>query len=674
MLASALVCVVSLLAAPVASAEFPFGDSQQRSLMGANGDPAFSAANADVAYESTRDRYMIVWQGTDSAAEGPEIWGRVVSRLHTNLSIDFKISDTPGTLTSETPTISYNPKTDQFLVLWAARQSDTSAKEIYGQLLTHLGDEVGSDFSVSSTGSGLAAFDASAPDLAYNPATNRYLAVWRSDDQQVGEYEIYGQALLADTSPVGPDDFRVSTMGPEGSLIFGGYDPAVAADSVNHRFLVAWSGDNTVDDEREIYTRAFDANASPLAAQRRISHMGPDGAKAFGAFEPSLAFDPATRQYLLVWRGDTTGQDEQFEVYAQRLDASNNEVGAPDARVSDMGPDGSTAYAVAGRPAVEYVSVTQRYLVVWHGDDNTPPLVDGEMEIFGQALSAVGEPLGVNDFRVSTFGPAGNPNTDATSPELAYSPLANQSLVVWQGNGAGSLAPAETEIFSQRVGVDTDRDGKIDGLDDACRTVPGGSFDANHDGCPDDSDGDRLIDAVDRCPRVAGGAYDADHNGCPDDTDRDGVLDVADQCRTKAGGRLDRNHDGCPGPFRSLDGRVHLDRIVVEGVRYIHLDLLNVTGLPRTRATVTIRCVHICRIAERLPKHAGRSTVVRSRRFLHRRLRVGSVITVRITATDLIGVVLRFKVSRTALREIVKSRRCIPIGSTRTRKTCPPGQ
>jgi hypothetical protein len=39
-------------------------------------------------------------------------------------------------------------------------------------------------------------------------------------------------------------------------------------------------------------------------------------------------------------------------------------------------------------PAVAYNSTGDEYLVVWHGDDNTPPLVQGEFEVFGQRLAS----------------------------------------------------------------------------------------------------------------------------------------------------------------------------------------------------------------------------------------------------------------------------------------------
>ncbi len=79
------------------------------------------------------------------------------------------------------------------------------------------------------------------------------------------------------------------------------------------------------------------------------------------------------------------------------------------ARISSVGPDGDPDYD-ASYPAVAYNSTHNQYLVVWSGEDETPPLVEGEEEIFGQRLYADGGQVGPNDFRLSDMGPDGDTN------------------------------------------------------------------------------------------------------------------------------------------------------------------------------------------------------------------------------------------------------------------------
>jgi hypothetical protein len=118
--------------------------------------------------------------------------------------------------------------------------------------------------------------------------------------------------------------------------------------------------------------------------------MGPDGAVVFGASDPAVAYDAAFNAYLVVWRGDDdlVGVNEN-EIFGQYLDAATGaEIGGNDLRLSDMGPDGSTDFNVE-YAAVAYNSTDNQYLVVWSGDTLEPlVLADEEYEIFGQRMIA----------------------------------------------------------------------------------------------------------------------------------------------------------------------------------------------------------------------------------------------------------------------------------------------
>jgi hypothetical protein len=169
-----------------------------------------------------------------------------------------------------------------------------------------------------------------------------------------------------------------------------------------------------------------------------------------------VAYNPTNNEYLVVWGGDdNTGLlvSGESEIFGQRLDAATGaEVGANDFRISDLGPDGNPNFD-AFRPAVAYNGANNRYLVTWEGDDNTPPLVDDESEIFGQQLNAAtGAEVGANDFRLSDLGPDGDKNFEANSSAVAYNGVNNEYLVVWYGNdNTPPLANDELEIFGQRV-------------------------------------------------------------------------------------------------------------------------------------------------------------------------------------------------------------------------------
>src|SRR5260370_468948 len=113
-----------------------------------------------------------------------------------------------------------------------------------------------------------------------------------------------------------------------------------------------------------------------------------------------------------------------------------------------MGPDGDPNYA-AYNPAVAYNGAANEYLVAWEGNDDTPPMLGNEYEVFGQRLrGATGAQVGVNDFRLSDMGPDRSPNFGAAFPAAASTGTNNECLVGWMGD---DMAAGEYEIFGQRL-------------------------------------------------------------------------------------------------------------------------------------------------------------------------------------------------------------------------------
>jgi outer membrane protein OmpA-like peptidoglycan-associated protein len=95
---------------------------------------------------------------------------------------------------------------------------------------------------------------------------------------------------------------------------------------------------------------------------------------------------------------------------------------------------------------------------------------------------------------------------------------------------------------------DTDGD-RIADVSDACVQVPGVEDpDPKKNGCPRDVDADGIADASDACVKVPGVANaDPKKNGCPRDTDSDGIADARDACVKVPGvENPDPSLNGCP--------------------------------------------------------------------------------------------------------------------------------
>jgi hypothetical protein len=310
---------------------------------------------------------------------------------------DFRISDMGpdgnANIDGGLAAVAYNSTADEYLVVWigddpgGAKVNDEW--EIYGQRLDALtGAEVGAnDFRISDMGTdGDTAFGAEPPAVAYNPNADEYLVVWWGDDAIDGDLQIFGQRLDASTGvEVGTNDFRIGDTGPN-----GGAWPAVAYNPSADEYLVVWNGGGPgPDPEWEIYGQRLDGSTGlEIGANNfRISENGEAG--AFIAWKPAVAYNASADEYLVVWNGDDDIGSLVYgesEIFGQRLDGSTGlEIGPNDFRISDMGPDGDTAFG-AREPKLPHNPRADDYLVVWEGDDDTGTLVDDEVEIFGQLI------------------------------------------------------------------------------------------------------------------------------------------------------------------------------------------------------------------------------------------------------------------------------------------------
>jgi hypothetical protein len=235
------------------------------SAMGGYGNANYDAFNPDVAYNSTDNQYMVVYEGDESfygvANDEFEIWGARLNATGGAMGVrDFRISTMGPSDNADydafDPAIAYNSHNNQYLVVWEGEDSAADVFDIFGQRLEANGLSVGSDdFYLSHVGSGPNSdYDALNPAVAYDEANNEYLAVWQDDELADGEYEIWGQRVDAATGTAIDIDTRLSDMGPDGDAHYIAQTPAVAYSGVsNNEYLVVWSGDNRTDGEFEIW-------------------------------------------------------------------------------------------------------------------------------------------------------------------------------------------------------------------------------------------------------------------------------------------------------------------------------------------------------------------------------------------------------------------------------------
>ncbi len=375
-------------------------DDLKISSMGPDGDDSYLAALPALAYNNSDKQYLVVWQGTDLGA-----------RLESGTEAENAAPDTPQ-LSGE--------------------------YEIYGQRLEGTGMEIGTDdFRISCMGPDPASGGASSPDIAFNSTDERYLVVW-SGKPVLGDggWEIFGQFLNGTDGTLYGAAFQVSTMGPDGNASYHASAPAVAWNSTNNEYLVVWHGDDFVDGELEIYGQRLDSAGGQVGPDDfRISTMGVEGSVIYEAKNPRLVFNNTNHEYLTVWEGDTNTAplvDNEKEIFGRRISILGVPLGTDEFRISSMGPDGDASFD-ASEPDIAFNSAANEYLVVWSGDTEAGLLINEDFEIFGRRLNALGALLGTDEFRISAMGWDNYIYWNAFTPEAVYNSISNEYLVVWRG-------------------------------------------------------------------------------------------------------------------------------------------------------------------------------------------------------------------------------------------------
>jgi hypothetical protein len=320
------------------------------------------------------------------------------------------------------------------------------------------------DFRISDMGTLGAGGDfyADFAHVAYNPLDNEYLVVWSGDDDVNGnannELEIFAQRIDAATgAELGANDFRISDMGDD-NVLYGASLPRVVFNVTREEYLVVWEGDDNVggmvNDEIEIFGQRLDRTGTEIGDDDfRISHQSATGSTTQKAQRPAVAWSSVDDEYLVVWVGDRLDESVETEVFGQRLDGDGSAIGG-DFRISDIGIEGPAAdFFQVQSLDVAYNPTAGEYLVVWSSEEDLPSMSDGELEIFGQRITAAtGAEVGSNDFRISDVGTNNSSGWAAELPQVAYNPVANEYLVVFRGeDNVGGLVNDEHEIFGQRL-------------------------------------------------------------------------------------------------------------------------------------------------------------------------------------------------------------------------------
>jgi hypothetical protein len=285
--------------------------------------------------------------------------------------------------------VAWNSTDNQYMVVWDAmgQPDEVIRTEIYGQLLNPDGGLLGKNFRISNTNDQGAEFNANLPAVAYNSTNDQYMVVWTGPFKNKSQNEVWGQAVSASGAQVGKGngDFTISQVSVNIGTDRDSSSPQVAYNSSSNEYLVVFQANGVAGPDN--------AQANEVFGQRinaaTLSEIGPNdfrisntpGTFMNRADNPRVAFNALAKQYMVIWRGVRT--DVPFEIFGQRLSLDGSEIEA-DFQISNVASVGKDR--TVNLPAIACNSASGEYLAVWHGDGLPGPSGKGVNEIFGQRM------------------------------------------------------------------------------------------------------------------------------------------------------------------------------------------------------------------------------------------------------------------------------------------------
>ncbi len=287
--------------------------------------------------------------------------------------------------------VAWNSSNNQYLVVWDAmgQPDEIIRTEIFGQLLNATGGAIGKNFRISNTNDQGAEFNAGLPAIAYNSTNKQYMVVWAGPFKVKSQNEVWGQALDASGVLVGKGngDFLISQMTTKIGSDRDSSAPQIAYNNSNNEYLVVFHATGVPGVDNNNMTEVF---GQRINAATRLE-IGPNdfrisnttGGRMNGADNPRVAFNDRGLEYLIVWRGIRT--DVPFEIVGQRVSFEGSEIEG-DFQVSNVAAVAKDR--TVNLAALAYDSANGEYLTVWEGDGLPGPRGRGINEIFGQRIKS----------------------------------------------------------------------------------------------------------------------------------------------------------------------------------------------------------------------------------------------------------------------------------------------
>jgi hypothetical protein len=191
----------------------------------------------DVAYDSTHDQYLVVWE------QGIDVKAKLINATGGPLTSEFTVAQGyVGLDSASNPHVAYSSTSDQYLVIW--QYSGTAGSSIDAQVYDYNGAPNGSSFDVVPYRFYVSESPPEEPDLAYNRSRNEFLVTWQQKPSG-GDYDIYGRRVkLTGGANVQGSAFSIATSGNDETDPVVAAIPTVPDAG---QYLTAWETESGID-------------------------------------------------------------------------------------------------------------------------------------------------------------------------------------------------------------------------------------------------------------------------------------------------------------------------------------------------------------------------------------------------------------------------------------------
>jgi hypothetical protein len=364
--------------------------------------PLEEQTRPSVAFNSRTSQFLVVW--ADSRSGTQDIWGQLVAADGTLVGNNFAIVSRAED--QRLPDVAYNSTDNQFLVVWEDLYWGDSDADIYGQRVDADGTLDGASVPVAITG----AVSRRRPRVAYNPVSNEYLVVYSYEAGGDDADEVYGRLVPADSNPT-ETELEIGTGAADQNYP----DVACRAQPAGGSYVVVWRHRDTTTDQRDVKGRRLSQSGFLQGSELDVCVQGDE------QWSPRIAYSPAADLYLVVWPDDRNSATQGRDIYGRQISGAG---------VLYVERAYSTATEGQAGAAVAFAGGLGRYVVAWHDKRS-----DSARDLYGQQVDGDGYLV---EATADTNEPLFLFSGAQEHPALAFGGVGEPGLAVWQDGRNGT--------------------------------------------------------------------------------------------------------------------------------------------------------------------------------------------------------------------------------------------